>query len=464
MVSAPGVGSGLDVNSLVEQLVAAERQPVANRINLAEARVNQELSALGQLKSSIASFQDALDLLSDIDNFQVRTVDLDAEDFISVTASSEAVKGSYDIEVQALANAQKLASQAFVDTVTPIGTGDITISLGGSVMLVSIADGANTLEDIRDAINDSQDNPGVSATIVTADDGARLILNSDKTGVANQIVVATSGGDGGLAVFDYDPLSGTNPMTELQAATDAVAVIDGFTVTNSTNTIDAAVEGLSISLLDAEVGNSTRVTIDFDQSAANAALTSFVDSYNSLASTIDQLTSFDAETGVAGTLLGDSIVRDIESSVRREISSVVDLGFDAPFSLLAEIGITTDLSGKLEIDTTKSADAIAENFDDVGRLFAKEDDGIAVRLDAVLARINDEEGTIDLREDRLNGRLEELKDQRDRLDERMVGVQARLFKQFSALDTLLAQFQSTSSFLTASLANLPTPRPPSNSR
>ena len=330
-------------------------------------------------------------------------------------------------------------------------------------MLVSFVDGENTLEDIRDAINDSPDNPGVSATIVTADDGARLILNADETGAGNVITVATSGGDGGLAVFDYDPLSGTNPMTELQAATDAVAVIDGFTVTNSTNTIDSAVEGLSISLLDAEVGNSTRVTIDFDQNAANAALSVFVDSYNSLASTIDQLTSFDAESGAAGPLLGDSIVRDIESSLRRELSSVVDLGINAPFALLAEIGITTDLSGKLELDTTKSADAIAENFDEVGLLFAKEDEGIAVRIDAVLALINDESGTIDLREDRLNGRLEDLKDQRDQLDERMLRVEDRLFKQFSALDTLLAQFQSTSSFLTSQLANLPTPRAPDTS-
>jgi len=461
MVSAPGIGSGLDINGLVDQLVAAERQPVANRINLAEVRTNSELSALGKLKSSISSFQDTLTTLKDIATFQQRTVTQSVPDFVSVSADSSAVKGSYSIEVQQLASAQKLASQAFTDTITPIGTGTITLTAAGNSTAVTIVDGANTLEDIRDAINDATDNPGVLATIVTADDGARLLLSAADTGSANAITVSTSGGDGGLAVFDYDPLAGTNPMTELSAAVDAKAVIDGFTVTSATNSLNSAIEGLSIDLLAAEVGTTTEVTIGFDNAAANNALSTFVNAYNTLTATIDEVTAYDVDSGVAAPLLGDSIVRDLKSSLRTELNAAVSLQ-NAPFSMLVEIGITTDLNGKLALDSTKSAAAISQDFDAVGELFANTNDGIAVRLDAYITGLLDTGGTIGVREERLNGRLGDLGDQRTRLDDRMVKVRERYFKQFQALDSLLAQFKSTSDFLGAQLANLPTPQAPSN--
>lgn len=458
MVSAPGIGSGLDINGLVQQLVAAERQPVANRINLAEVRTNSELSAVGKVKSALADFQDTLEVLKDIDNFQKRTVSLSSEDFISVAATSAAVKGSYDVELQQLATAQKLSSVAFADPSTPKGTGLLTLSLGAASFAVNIIDGENSLADIRDAINDAADNPGVLATIVNADDGARLILSADETGSANQIAVTASGGDGWLTVFNYDPLAGSNPMTELEAAQDAIALIDGFTVTSSSNSIDGAIEGLDINLLAAEVGTTTSVGIDFDDAAANAALSAFVNAYNSLASVIDEVTSFDSESGIAGALLGDSIVRDIESALRRELSNVVGDPSTASFTMLAEIGITTDLNGKLQIDGTKSADAIELDFDAVGRLFADTDDGIAVRLDAIVSAMLESTGTINQREERLNGRLEDLTEQRERLDDRMLKVEERYFAQFSALDTLLAQFKSTSDYLTTQLASIPIPQ------
>ena len=462
MVSAPGVGSGLDVNSLVAQLVAAERQPVANRINLAEARTNSELSAVGQIKSALASFQSALEALSDIDNFQQRTVTLSDEDYIAVSAGAAAVKGSYDIEVQQLAAANRFASIAYPGADSQVGTGLMTFTVNGSSFAVNIAEGADTLADIRDAINDAPDNIGVQATIINADDGSRLVLSSAETGVANEVTLVSSGGNGLLWPFNFDP-NAASPMTELQQGLDSIAVINGFTVTGSTNSVGEAVEGLDIDLLQAELGTTTTVDIGFNDAAANAALNSFVNAYNALASTIDQVTAFDQESGVAGALLGDSIVRDIESALRRELSGVVGDPLQDPFTMLAEIGITTDLNGKLEIDSTRSADAIEQDFDAVGMLFADETDGIAVRLDAIISGFLESTGSISLREERLNTRLEDLTDQRERLDERMLQVEERFFAQFSALDTLLAQFQSTSSFLTSQLANIPTPQAPSSS-
>ncbi len=456
MVSAPGIGSGLDINSLVSQLVAAERQPVANRINLAEVRTNSELSALGKLKSAIASFQDTLGVLKEIDNFQQRTVALDNDELSSVSANSSAVRGTYEVETILLASAHKISSMGYADVATPIGTGTLTISINGSAMAITIAEDANTLADIVDAINDADDNPGVLATVINSDAGSQLVISAAETGAANQITITSSGGDGNLSTFEFDPMSGTNPMTERVAATDSVMLIDGLPVTRSTNTVEDSVEGLSISLLQAEVGTKTRVTVDYDESAANAALTAFVNAYNSLISTIDEVTAYDAETGVAGALLGDSIVRDIKDSVRRELNSVVSIT-GAPFSMLVDIGITTNLEGRLEIDSSVAGDAIALDFDAVGELFADADQGIAVRLDAFISTLLESDGSISLREERLNDRLADLTDQRERLDDRMLLVEERYFKQFQALDTLLAQFQSTSAYLTQQLANIPVP-------
>ncbi len=456
MVSAPGIGSGLDINGLVSQLVAAERQPVANRINLAEVRTNSELSALGKLKSAIASFQDTLETLKEIDNFQQRTVSQDNEDFVSVSADSSAVKGSYDIQVLALATAHKLSSPAYTDAATPVGTGTLTIANAAGSMAVTITDEASTLADIADAINDADDNPGVLATVINSDAGSHLLISAAETGGVNQLTITSSGGNGGLTSLEFDPLAGSNPMVEREAAGDSVILIDGLPVSGPSNSVDDAVEGLSISLLQAEIGTETRVTIDYDETAANAALTAFVQAHNALISTIDEVTAYDAETGVAGALLGDSIVRDLKESLRRELNSVVSVT-GAPFSMLVDIGITTNLEGRLEIDSSVSGDAIALDFDAVGELFADAEQGIAVRLDAFVTTLLESDGSISLREERLNDRLADLTDQRERLDDRMLLVEERYFKQFQALDTLLAQFQSTSAYLTQQLANIPVP-------
>lgn len=454
MVSAPGIGSGLDIAGLVQQLVTAERKPVANRIGLAEARTNTELSALGKLKSAVTTFRTALEPLTALETFQPRKVTLDSDELLSVTATSSAVQGSYDIEVEALASAQKLASPAFADPAVAVGTGTLSLSVNGVTSALAFVDGANSLEDIRDAINAAPDNPGVTATIVVADDGARLILSAAETGAANAITVTTSGGDGGLSVFDYDALAAENSMTEIRAAADASVRIDGFLVSSAGNSISSAVEGLTINLQAAEPGTVTRVRVGFDQAAANEALQQFVTAFNGLVGTIDEVTAFNAETGVAAALLGDSIIRDLQTSLRRELSAVVRQT-DVPFSMLAEIGITSDLDGKLAIDSARTADAIEADFDAVGRLFAREDDGIAVRVDAVLARLLDDSGAIDLREDRLKDRLSDLTEQRERLDERMVQVEARYTQQFQAMDLLLSQLRSTSDRLTQQLAGLP---------
>ncbi len=448
-LTATGLGSGLDVKGLVEQLVTAERKPVSSRLNLQEARANAELSAIGSFKSALSSFQDSLEALSELEKFQKRTVSVSDDTAITATADSKAVPGRYKVEVTSLASRHKLASGAFTDASTVVGDGTLSITVNGTTSNIIIPPTANTLADIRDAINNADDNPGVLATIVNASDGAHLILGSSETGAANAISVSTTGGDGGLAQLVYDPLSGTNPLTELEAATDATAIIDGFTVSASGNQLVNVVEGVTIDLLTAAPGTTIDLTVDLDQNAAKAAVGSFVNAYNALMDTIAQVTSYNTETGEAAPLLGDSVVRGIKDSLRRELGSAFDIA-GANFRTLADIGITTKPDGQLELDETKLTDALLDDFDGVGELFASST-GITVSLKSQLENALGSTGPIETRETRLKDRLEVLGKQRERLDARMERVRKRLLDQFNAMDRLVSTLQNTSNFLSQQL-------------
>lgn len=444
---ANGLGSGLDINSLVDQLVAAERQPAANRLNLREARTNAELSAVGKLKSALSAFKDALAAFETRTAFEGRKVTNSNDELLSVAAGGTSVPGSYTVEVLATATNQKLASAPFIDPTAPIDTGTLTISVGGASMAVAISPDATSLNAIRDAINGAAGNPGVRATIVNADDGSRLLVTADATGTANAISITVSGGNGGLAQFAYDPQAPFNPMTQLQAPTDATLRIDGFVVTSPTNSITSAIDGVTLELLAAEVGTGIDVSIALDKDKARTSVAGFVTAYNKLIDTINEVTKYNPDTREAAPLLGDAVVRGLKDGIRREITGVVG---DAVLPSLASIGITTESNGKLALNTTTLDKVFAASFDDVGILLAGEG-GLGVRLQTFLDGALKTTGSLTIREDDLKLSLKDITSQRETLDLRIERVRERLQKQFNAMDQLLSQLRSTSDFLTRQL-------------
>ena len=229
-LSATGVGSGIDIESLVSQLVAAERAPEAQRLQRASTKVTTQLSALGTLRGALSTLQSSVSGLKSASSFQGRRADSTDKTIFTANAGTTAATGNYSIEVKQLASAQKLATAAYPAGATAtVGTGTLTLTAGGKVINVVIGDSAKTLAGIRDAINAAPDNDKVQATLITAVDGARLVLTSTKSGVANAIQVTTSGGDGGLSALVYQP-GGTTNLTQVAAAQNAEVVIEGFTV------------------------------------------------------------------------------------------------------------------------------------------------------------------------------------------------------------------------------------------
>ena len=452
-IQASGVGSGLDINSLVTQLVTAESSSRSAPILRREAAATTKISALGTLKGALGAFKGALTPLRNLDVFSARKATSSDATRFTVSASSKAAAGSYDVEVISLASAHRLASAPHLTgKTTEIGYGSLEITVGEDSFDVEIPQDANTLEDIRNAINNASDNTGVQATLLTGTEGTRLILTSKKTGEDHAIKVVASGGDGGLAALNYDP-AGVMNLEEKEEAKNASLKISGFPVESSTNTVSDAIEGVTISLLKAEVGKEFTLDVSFDASSVTTRIQTFVTEYNNMQAALGKLGNYDAATKTAGPLLGDSLLRSVQQDMRNGLTNPV-AGLSGDYTALANIGITTTASGTLELDTDKLSKALGDDPDAVAHLFGSEN-GVAARLFAQIDARLKSGSDLDSRNTTLKRQMDDISREKEALALRMEQVEARYRKQFTALDSLLSQMQTTSSYLAQQLASVP---------
>jgi flagellar hook-associated protein 2 len=449
-------GSQIDVQSLVSQLVAAERAPLDRQIARDTGRVTTQISAVGTLMGAMSQFRTALASLKTEDVFSTRQAVSADEAVFKATAGAKAAPGTYDVEVVELATAHQISSEPFADGADHVvGTGTLTLSLGDEDFSIAIDSENSTLADIRDAINASDDNPGIRATLIHGAGGSRLVLTSAATGAENAISVAQSGGDGGLAALAYSASSPAN-YTEIAEAKDAIVNIANAQVTSATNTINDAIDGVTLTLVaKSEDDEPTTLTVTHDRASVTNRVNNFVAAYNGLASQISRLRSYDTVTQTAGPMLGDSLLSGIESQLRRTVSDTV-AGAGGNFNTLASIGITTQADGKLAVDNAKLNNALDSNFAAVGKLFGSEQ-GIGAKLFDQMDQRLKTDGGLDARSKNLVEQQKDMQDRKAAIDARMATVQARYLTQFTRLDSLLSQLQTTSSYLSQqieSLANL----------
>ncbi|HEU4623707.1 MAG TPA: flagellar filament capping protein FliD [Steroidobacteraceae bacterium] len=453
-IQAPGIGSGLDVDSLVTQLVAAERAPYQTQITRRETNTTVQISALSSLKGALGAFRDALSNLNAEADFTPRAAKSGDEDVFTAGAGGGASTGSYDIRVIQLAKAQQLASTAYTaGSSAVIGTGKLTIKYGSTSFDVDIDANHNTLAGIRDAINSSGANTGVQATLLNGTDGTRLVLTSSKTGAANTIEITQSGGDGGLEQITYGP-SNTTHMTVVQQAQNAQLEIAGFAHESPTNTVTDAIDGVTLTL---KAVSDTPVTLDvsLDTGTLKQRITAFVTQYNSLYQTMAGLRSYDPNTKKGGAFLGDALLRGLEGQINSYLSNPVK-GLAAPLNSLAAIGITKQVDGTLAVDDKKLTDALSSNSSAVAKIFGSTN-GVGRQLYDYLDAQLKTGGPIDSRNTALQNDMRAIQNDTDALDARMQVVEARYRQQFTALDVMLSQLQTTSSYLASQLANLPKP-------
>ncbi|MBX9963005.1 MAG: flagellar filament capping protein FliD [Burkholderiales bacterium] len=388
-ISSPGIGSNINVDSIVKQLMTLERQPLT-ALDTKEVSFQAQLSAYGSLKGTLSSFQSSLASLNSLSRFQARTATSSDTGVATATATSIATTGTFALNVSQLAQSQAIVATGQASTTAAIGAGaSTTISFqfgtvtGGTLTngvytgatftqdgtqasgSVTITAENNSLVGIKDAINNA--NLGVNASIVG--DGSatpyRLVLQSASSG-ANRTMKISVAGDAALSsLLAYDP-AGTQNLTQTLAAQDAAFTVNGLALTSRTNTVSTALQGVNLTLLKA--GTST-VTVGRDTSAIQTSVAAFVKAYNDVDATLDQLASFNATTRQAGPLNGDFTVRSIQAQLRSTLGG--SLGGGLALSNLSQLGITFQRDGTLALDTTKLQAALdANSTEDFAGAFA----------------------------------------------------------------------------------------------
>jgi len=442
-VTASGIGSGLDITSIVSQLVNAERAPQENRLASKEALIQARLSAYGSLKSALSTFQSSLSSLKNAETFTKRSATSSDTAVFTATSTAAAAAGTYSVQVEQLATKHKVATDTgYADSAAVVGSGDLNFTQNGESFSVTIG-AANTLADIRDAVNGAEGNTGVTASIVTDQDGAHLVFSSSKSGLDNAVNVVGTG----------DLLAVTSDLVEKAPALDSKIIVDGFTQTSANLKFEGMIEGVTIDLKTAKPGESLSLAVKLDTASVKKSIEGFVTSYNTLITTLNDLTAFDAEANTAGLLQGDSATRTVANRIRQEMGTIVG-GLGVELDSLAELGITTGDKGKIKIDAGKLSSVLDTDFANIAGVFSG-DKGYATRLDSVIGNITAGGGILDNRTEGLKKQVERIAEQRETLNRRVASIEARYQAQFSALDTLLGQLNSTGTFLTQQLDNLP---------
>lgn len=449
-ISSLGVGSGLDLNGLLDELEAAERMKLEPIVQQQEKH-QTTISAYGQLEGALSGLQVSTAALSDPATFEAVSSEVNG-DSVQAAASADAVPGRYQVEVEQLAQASSVATERVDDATESLGAGTLSFTLGnGETLDIQIAAEESSLEDIRDAIN--AENAGVTASIIHDGQGYRLSLVSSETGTDAAVTGIQVSGDLSQNL-EMDATQDENGAFleggTYVAARNALLTVNGVAITSQSNMVEGAIQGVTLSL--EEVGSST-VTVQQDTDVAKQAIVAFVDSYNALRATIGHLTSFDAsdsdEEGgsTGGALLGDSTLRSIESQLR----SVMNSGVEGDgYNWLFEVGISLNLDGTLNLDEAKLDEAIANDLDGVQAFFVGDGEnlGLAQQLDATLDRILADEGTLDSAVTELESQIERLDQRYIRTEQQIERAMERYRAQFVQLDLMVAQMNQTSQYLT----------------
>lgn len=379
-LQASDSGTGIDYSSLIEAAVAARLAP-ADKIDQKITDNEAKISAYEKLQSYLNAMDTALDGLRNrsestgsSDNlFNQRTAylsgggDMSADDVLAVTADDGVETGTHTFEVEQIATYHKIGSGTETSQTDALGlSGTVTLGLeGGTTASVTIG-ADDSLSDIKDAINAQSSTSGVKASILkVSDTDYQLILTATDTGKEITMSDDDSGVLTGLGLTNSDG----SYANELVAAQDAKVVIDGVEVTRSSNTIDDAIEGLTINLYAADPDNTISAEISTDLSSIKTAITNFVSAYNDYASFVDdqQSTNSDGTAADGATLFSDSILRQVEKSIS-DITARTVKSSDGDTLSLSSIGITINEDGTMEVDEDTLNEALTDNLDDVQKL------------------------------------------------------------------------------------------------
>ncbi|MBV8034378.1 flagellar filament capping protein FliD [Roseateles sp.] len=473
-ISSTGIGSGIDVDSLIGKLMSLQQQPIKD-ITTKSSGLQTQLSVYGQVKSALSTLRDAAaKLTSPATWYSVKATSSDTT-AVTVASSGTPATGSLSVEVKQLASAQSIAmASSAANTSATVGQGTLTIQLGtwatdannnptgftaksGSSAVDVTIDAGDKLTDIRDKINAA--NAGVTASIIQDASGARLTITSKNSGESNGFrIQAAPGPDdtGGLAQLAYDPIGQSSGMTLALRAVNARALVNGLPVSSETNALNNTIDGLNILLL--KVTPPVTLSIASDTDAIRKAITDFTAAYNAINAMLRTQTKYDDSTKTAGPLQGDSTAISLVSQLRSIVGGNTTLA--GTLTRMADLGLDPGKDGSLGAGGTKLDNALNSKMSDLKTFFMGVDkndsanNGFATKLRSFVDTVLGSDGSLSSRSkgiqsqiDRNNKRINELSDRNDSMEK-------RLRAQYSALDSTMSKYNGLSTYLSQQLSML----------
>jgi flagellar hook-associated protein 2 len=437
MPSVAGLASGIDTNNIVKQLLQAASGPIKNmqkKISDHSYRRSQ-LQVLNGLLSTYKVQLEASDGIGEFPEFTVVSGDSDS---LGVSVTGDASPGTYGISVDQKAQSSQEQSGNFASANETLKDGTLTVTVGSTVTEVTIdsATGTNTLQGLSDYLSNSV--PGVNSYVLdtgAASDPYKIVVTGSATGAENAVTLGMTqtGSTGEDLAF-----------TTARTAQDAQVTVDGNVVTRASNTFDDALPGISLNLLAVTTG-TIDVTVTRDTAAMSKKVGDLVDAHNKLVTFFDKHSGPDADP----VLAGDQTLR----SIQRHLQSVISAGYSTSnIAGLNSIGIGSNQQGELEFDSSDFSSKLGTNWEDVLSMLTGSSGLFGAMQAQIDADIDPDDGLIQPRIDSIDSRVVEIEDKIEEAERRLTMYEDVLKAQFMAMETTLAKYQSTESYLTSVIA------------
>ncbi|MBN2333119.1 MAG: flagellar filament capping protein FliD [Deltaproteobacteria bacterium] len=432
-ITTLGLGSGIDLQGMLEQLKAVDQLPIV-RQEARQVEYKAQLTEFDTVNTKLLAVKTAALSLSLNDTFDTKTISSSNETVLTATGSSSATAGSYDLTVTDLArkNSWQSSGVAARDSIIATVPGEFTYTVNGQQSTITVTENM-TLEELMTAINEDDNNRGITATVMddgSGSDAFHLTLVSDETGEENAITLDTNGTD--------------LTFNEIQAAgtLDARFTLNGISYQRSSNSIDDVITGITLSLQD--TGSST-VKISADTSTISGKIVSLVEAYNDAMEEIATKSSYDVETGESGLLSGLSTFTTIKSQLNSILFGTIE-GLSGDVNSLIELGLDYSQDGTVSINEATLNSALADNLENIKEFFVGSSsgavEGFADRLDNQLGFLTNYNGLIDNEKARVQSAI-------DRLDDQMAAANARLTSRYETMARTFAELDKFMSSMEA---------------
>ena len=473
MITSAGSASGMDFESIISAMVEAKSASISNTTTTRKAETELELSGVGKLKSALKTFQESIEALTEGTGFNERkvTTDLTEENqYFTVTTEEDAANGNYNISIDQLAQSEKIAQK--FDTGKTFSAGTLKFTVPGvkdengnwtkdengteikeRTFEIEVEDG-DTLDSLRRKINNND--YGVTATILNTKDGQKLVIDSGFSGDDATFKIE---GTGGMTDFNYDSTTNTAGKWDVtQHAQDAVIRVDGEEMRSDTNEFDNAISGLTITAnkLSAKdehgdvITNSVAITADNDK--VTEKMQNFVNAYNTLMSTMDDLykhnTYTDGENNYdGGELAGDNMLRSLQNQLQNMMSS---MGNGANGMNIYSMGFELESDGTISLDKTEFKEGLTDNFNALVNMLTG-DDGLLTRFNDTVEEYTKSAGILDKRTETLNMEVDRYEEEENENALYLEEYEENLRQRYAKLDTTIANYNNSLSYLQSAL-------------